>query len=79
MNEKAVDADGKTALFYARVNGHREIEELLMQSGCTMTTVDMKNVSNSVNDSNDKSNRRDSLQLHMKSMDQFNKLHTSII
>lgn len=76
INEKAVDTEGKTALFYARVNGHREIEELLILSGCTMTTVDSKL---STPGQDDKAGRRDSLQLHMKSMDQFNKLHTSII
>lgn len=73
-----MDAEGKTALFYARINGHREIDELLMLSGCTMTTVEGK-AGQAAAGNDDKAGRRDSLQLHMKSMDQFNKLHTSII
>lgn len=40
INENAVDAKGKTALFYARTSGHKEIAELLIQSGCVLTHTD---------------------------------------
>lgn len=40
VDEKAVDAKGKSALFYARTSGHKEIEELLIQSGCVPSHSD---------------------------------------
>ncbi|XP_054162704.1 centaurin-gamma-1A-like [Oppia nitens] len=57
-NVKAIDSDGKTALFYAKTSGHKEVAELLVQNGCT----EMQAIS-STNNSSSLAKRRDSLTL----------------
>lgn len=81
MDEKALDSEGKTAIFYARIHGHKEIEELLMQSGCSEATTDtLVESSLSLNDSQRKqAKRRESIPLNFKSIEIFNKLPASII
>ncbi|CAG2109668.1 unnamed protein product [Medioppia subpectinata] len=34
-NVSAIDSDGKTALFYAKTSGHKEVVDLLMHNGCS--------------------------------------------
>jgi len=61
------DSDGKTALYYARVNRNKDIEELLMQQGCT-----------EISTFSDIPRRRESLTMS-KASDVFDKLPASII
>lgn len=64
----SIDADGKTPLYYARVNRHKDIEELLQQQGCTETSLYSESTFPP---------RRESLT--SKASDVFDKLPASII
>ncbi|KAJ6224532.1 hypothetical protein RDWZM_003077 [Blomia tropicalis] len=89
MDEKAVDADGRTALFYARISGHKEIEELLIQNGCHSTNQEISSMkgANTMTGSNNNNNidsrsivrRHESIPLNVRQIEMFNKLPASII
>lgn len=64
------DSDGKTALYYARLNRNKDIEELLIQQGCTETSTFSDNAC--------LPRRRESLNMS-KASDVFDKLPASII
>ncbi|RWS17885.1 centaurin-gamma-1A-like protein [Dinothrombium tinctorium] len=70
---KAIDADGKTALYYARIKEYRDIENLLLQNGCSETGANLNNGSVL-------SKKRDHIQtIPMKASDVFDQLPASII
>lgn len=89
MDEKAVDADGRTALFYARISGHKEIEELLIQNGYHYTNQEISSMkgANTMTGSNNNNNidsrsivrRHESIPLNVRQIEMFNKLPASII
>lgn len=73
--------EGKSALFYARISGHKEIEELLIQSGCPSTdTKPHVSPQHSTSDSkNSAMKKRESIPLNIRQIEMFNKLPASII
>ncbi|OTF77664.1 hypothetical protein BLA29_001689 [Euroglyphus maynei] len=76
--------EGKTALFYARIAGHKEIEELLNQQNSnsnqpddnqstTTTLSGQKNTVNNINFRNN-NNNNENIALNLNYIENFNKL-----
>lgn len=81
-----MDIEGKTALFYAKIAGHKEIEELLNQQNSnsnqfddnqSKTSLGPKNAVNNNNHQN--SNNNENIALNLNYIENFNKLPASII
>ncbi|KAH7640839.1 centaurin-gamma-1a-like protein [Dermatophagoides farinae] len=88
VNEKAMDNESKTALFYAKIAGHKEIEELLNQQNSNSNQPDNNNqpttlsgqqnaMMNNINHQN--SNNNENIALNLNYIENFNKLPASII
>ena len=81
-NPKAIDGDGKTALFYAKTSGHLDVEDLLKQNGCLeINGINTNKSSNNTSNYNSLERRRNSLTsgLTYKTQQIFDKLPASII
>ncbi|KAH9420754.1 Arf-GAP with GTPase, ANK repeat and PH domain-containing protein 3 [Dermatophagoides pteronyssinus] len=81
-----MDIEGKTALFYAKIAGHKEIEELLNQQNSNSNQFDDNQLKtslapkNAVNNNNHQnSNNNENIALNLNYIENFNKLPASII
>lgn len=77
INEKAIDNEGKTALFYARISGHKEIEELLNNQNSSNEKNELSSFNKTIQ--SQQTNRNENISLNFKNIEMFNKLPASII
>ncbi|RWS24940.1 Centaurin-gamma-1A-like protein [Leptotrombidium deliense] len=73
VNVKAVESEGKTALYYAHNNNFKEVEKLLLQNGCSEMIMNLNNGSLT-------SKKREAMSsIPIKASDVFDQLPASII